>query len=135
MKNKIIVLVFIFIFDVNGAIINKNINIKSDSVEFIEQLNQISFHNNVEIDSDNIIIKADSAIYDNSEDLISFIGMPTTIKSEEVEVEFSGTAQKILFYNDEKIHLIGNAYMQYEGISISSELIIFNPKTGKLSSE
>jgi|TARA_Y200000002_G_scaffold53386_1_gene38902 lipopolysaccharide transport protein LptA len=135
LKNKIIVLVFIFIFDVNGAIINKNINIKSDSVEFIEQLNQISFQNNVEIDSDNIIIKADSAIYDNSEDLISFIGMPTTIKSEEVEVEFSGTAQKILFYNDEKIHLIGNAYMQYEGISISSELIIFNPKTGKLSSE
>lgn len=135
MKNKIIVLVFIFIFDVNGAIINKNINIKSDSVEFIEQLNQISFQNNVEIDSDNIIIKADSAIYDNSEDLISFIGMPTTIKSEEVEIEFSGTAQKILFYNDEKIHLIGNAYMQYEGISISSELIIFNPKTGKLSSE
>lgn len=135
MKNKIIVLVFIFILDVNGAIINKNINIKSDSVEFIEQLNQISFQNNVEIDSDNIIIKADSAIYDNSEDLISFIGMPTTIKSEEVEVEYSGTAQKILFYNDEKIHLIGNAYMQYEGISISSELIIFNPKTGKLSSE
>ena len=135
MKNKIIVLVFIFTLDVNGAIINKNINIKSDSVEFIEQLNQISFQNNVEIDSDNIVIKADSAIYDNSEDLISFIGMPTTIKSEEVEVEFSGTAQKILFYNDEKIHLIGNAYMQYEGISISSELIIFNPKTGKLSSE
>lgn len=135
MKNKIIVLVFIFIFDVNGAIINKNINIKSDSVEFIEQLNQISFQNNVEIDSNNIVIKADSAIYDNSEDLISFIGMPTTIKSEEMEVEFSGTAQKILFYNDEKIHLIGNAYMQYEGISISSELIIFNPKTGKLSSE
>ena len=135
MKNKIIVLVFIFTFGVNGAIINKNINIKSDSVEFIEQLNQISFQNNVEIDSDNIVIKADSAIYDNSEDLISFIGMPTTIKSEEMEVEFSGTAQKILFYNDEKIHLIGNAYMQYEGISISSELIIFNPKTGKLSSE
>ena len=135
MKNKIIVLIFIFTFGVNGAIINKNINIKSDSVEFIEQLNQISFQNNVEIDSDNIIIKADSAIYDNSEDLISFIGMPTTIKSEEMKVEFSGTAQKILFYNDEKIHLIGNAYMQYEGISISSELIIFNPKTGKLSSE
>ena len=128
-------MVFIFTFDVSGAIINKNINIKSDSVEFIEQLNQISFQNNVEIDSDNLVIKADSAIYDNSEDLISFIGMPTTIKSEEVEVEFSGTAQKILFYNDEKIHLIGNAYMQYEGISISSELIIFNPKTGKLSSE
>jgi len=135
LKNKIIVLVFIFTLDVNGAIINKNINIKSDSVEFIEQLNQISFQNNVEIDSDNIVIKADSAIYDNSEDLISFIGMPTTIKSEEVEVEFRGTAQKILFYNNEKIHLIGNAYMQYEGISISSELIIFNPKTGKLSSE
>ncbi len=135
MKNKIIVLIFIFTFDVNGAIINKNINIKSDSVEFIEQLNQISFQNNVEIDSNNIVIKADSAVYDNSEDLISFIGMPTTIKSEEMEVEFSGTAQKILFYNDEKIHLIGNAYMQYEGISISSELIIFNPKTGKLSSE
>ena len=75
MKNKIIVLIFIFTFDVNGAIINKNINIKSDSVEFIEQLNQISFQNNVEIDSDNIIIKADSAIYDNSEDLISFLSL------------------------------------------------------------
>ena len=59
-------------FDVNGTVINKNINIKSDSVEFIEQLNQISFQNNVEIDSDNIVIKADSAIYDNSEDLIIY---------------------------------------------------------------
>ena len=40
-----------------------------------------------------------------------------------------------IFFSNEKIHLIGNASMKYENISISSNIIIFNPRTGKISSE
>ena len=47
---------------------------------------------------------------------------------------FSGKADKILFFDDEKIHLIGNASMKYEGISISSNIIVFNPQSGKMTS-
>jgi len=47
---------------------------------------------------------------------------------------FSGKADKILFFDDEKIHLIGNASMKYEGTSISSNIIVFNPQSGKMTS-
>ena len=38
-----------------------------------------------------------------------------------------------MFFNDEKIHLIGDASIKYENISISSNIIIFNPRTEKIS--
>jgi lipopolysaccharide export system protein LptA len=61
--------------------------------------------------------------------------MPSLIKSNKDDSFFSGTAEKIIFFSDEKIHLIGNASMKYENVSISSNIIIFNPRTGKFSSE
>ena len=132
-------LFFVFLVFFSFSIISKDLNehvkIKSDSIEFYKEYNQINFKHNVEIKSDFISIEASSAIYDNSENSISLTGMPTTITSNKDNNDFSGTSNKIIFYTNEKVHLIGNAKMIYENLTISSDLIIFNPMTGKFSSE
>jgi lipopolysaccharide transport protein LptA len=123
-----------FSFVLHAVEINKDIKIKSDSIEFLKENNQISFLNNVEIRSNSVRIVANSATYDDFKNVISISGRPSRIESSMKDAVFSGKANKILFFNDEKIHLIGNASMKYESISIASDLIIFNPQTGKLSS-
>mgnify|MGYP001471597391 FL=1 len=114
---------------------DNDIRIKSDTIEFLEKNNQINFLDNVEINSDFVNIKAESAVYDDVKDMISILGKPSTIKSSKKNTSFNGKAEKIMFFNDEKIHLIGDASIKYENISISSNIIIFNPRTGKISSE
>ena len=134
MKPFFVLLVF-FSFSIFSKDLNEHVKIKSDSIEFYKESNQINFKHNVEIKSDFISIEASSAIYDNSENSISLTGMPTTITSNKDNNDFSGKANKIIFYTNEKVHLIGNAKMIYENLIISSELIIFNPMTGNFSSE
>ena len=129
------VLLFFFSFSIFSKDLNEHVKIKSDSIEFYKESNQINFKHNVEIKSDFISIEASSAIYDNSENSISLTGTPTTITSNKDNNDFSGKANKIIFYTNEKVHLIGNAKMIYENLTISSELIIFNPMTGNFSSE
>ena len=137
MNNKLLFLITLsifFSFVLHAVEINKDIKIKSDSVEFLKENNQISFLSNVEIRSNSVRIVANSATYDDFKNVISISGRPSTIESSMKDTVFSGKANKILFFNDEKIHLIGNASMKYESISIASDLIIFNPQTGELSS-
>ena len=119
----------------SAASLNKDIQIKSDTVEFLKQTNRISFINNVEINSNFVSISAKSALYDDINKIISIKGMPSLIKSNRDDSFFNGTAEKIIFFSDEKVHLIGNASMKYENVSISSNIIVFNPRTGKFSSE
>lgn len=133
--SQIIHLSIIIAFSLPVATFEKEIQIKSDTVEFLKEINQISFLNNVEIISNFVSISAKSALYDDLSEVISIKGMPTSIESNNGDTLFSGTAEKILFFNDEKVHLVGNASMKYENISISSNIIIFNPKTGKISSK
>ena len=133
--SQIIHLSIIIAFSLPVVTFEKEIQIKSDTVEFLKEVNQISFLNNVEIISNFVSISAKSAIYDDLSEVISIKGMPTSIESNNGDTLFSGTAEKILFFNDEKVHLVGNASMKYENISISSNIIIFNPKTGKISSK
>ena len=129
------VFLIFFSFSIFSKDLKEHVKIKSDSIEFYKEYNQINFKHNVEIKSDFISIEASSAIYDNSENSISLTGMPTTITSNKDNNDFSGTANKIIFYTNEKVHLIGNAKMIYENLTISSDLIIFNPMTGNFSSE
>ena len=117
------------------APLNEDIQIRSNAVEFLKDSNQISFINDVEISSEFVSISAKSAIYDNNDKIISVKGKPSSIKSSENDLFFTGTAEKMIFFSDEKIHLIGNASLKYENISISSNIIIFNPRTGKFSSK
>ena len=132
--SQIINLSIIIVFSLSVATFEKDIQIKSDTVEFLKEVNQISFLNNVEIISNFVSISAKSAIYDDLSQVISINGMPSSIESNNGDRLFSGTAEKILFFNDEKVHLVGNASMKYENVSISSNIIIFNPKIGKISS-
>ena len=125
----------IIALNISATSLNKDIQIKSDTVEFLKQTNRISFINNVEINSDFVSISAKSALYDDINKIISIKGIPSLIKSNRDDSFFNGTAEKIIFFNDEKVHLIGNASMKYENVSISSNIIIFNPRTGKFSSE
>ena len=125
----------IIALNISAVSLNEGIQIKSDTVEFLKEANQISFMNNVEINSNFVTISAKSALYDDIGKIISIKGIPSLIKSNKDDSFFSGTAEKIIFFSDEKIHLIGNASMKYENVSISSNIIIFNPRTGKFSSE
>ena len=125
----------IIALNISALSLNEDIQIKSDTVEFLKEANQISFINNVEINSNFVTISAKSALYDDISKIISIKGIPSLIKSKKDDSFFSGTAEKIIFFSDEKIHLIGNASMKYENVSISSNIIIFNPRTGKFSSE
>ena len=128
----------ILFFVTTSIIIAEDLNhikIKSDKVEFKIDANKINFLNNVFIDSKHISISANSAIYDDKSQVVTMYGSPSKITSNKDNGVFSGLADKILFFNNERIHLIGNATMEYDGISISSNLIIFNPITGNVSSE
>ena len=136
MKNKFLVTFGILFFSI--ILISEysnDIKIKSGTIEFIKESNKINFLNDVVIDSEFVNIVAESAIYDEINSVISLLGSPSLISSNKQDNIFDGKAEKILFFNDEKVHLIGNASMKYENISISSNIIIFNPQTGNISSD
>ena len=61
----------IIALNISAASLNKDIQIKSDTVEFLKQTNQISFINNVEINSNFVSISAKSALYDDINKIIS----------------------------------------------------------------
>ena len=136
MKNKFLVTFGILFFSITlVSEYSNDIKIKSGTIEFIKESNKINFLNNVVIDSEFVNIVAESAIYDDINSVISLLGSPSLISSNKQDNIFDGKAEKILFFNDEKVHLIGNASMKYENISISSNIIIFNPQTGNISSD
>ena len=137
MKTKHLIIISFFLFTLNlssNSLIN-HVKIESDKVEFLKDSKNISFLSNVNINSSYVEISASSAIYDDKKEVISISGDPSTIKSHKENNFFNGEAEKILFFSDEKVHLVGNASIKFEKISISSNLIIFNPKTGKITSD
>ena len=75
------VFLIFFSFSIFSVELNEHVKIKSDSIEFYKESNQINFKHNVKIKSDHINIEALSAIYDDSENSISLTGTPATITS------------------------------------------------------
>ena len=137
MKNKYLIIIpfFLFILDLNSKSLASEVKIESDKVEFLNDSKNISFFSNVNINSSYVEISASSAIYDDKKEVISISGDPSTIKSHKENNFFNGEAETILFFSDEKVHLVGNASIKFDNISINSNLIIFNPKTGKITSD
>ena len=107
--------------------------INSDKVN-IANNDKVIFSENISIDSGIVLINADMAIYDNDTKIIEITGNPSSLKSLDNKKDFFGSASKIIFYNNEKVHLVGNAKMKYENMTISSEKIIFSPSTGFIES-
>ena len=112
-----------------------NLIINSDSVEVKKNSSQIVFLNNVRIETEYLSIKADIGLYDNIKKIMSLKGSPSLIGSTSDEQTFNGNADEIVFYSNSKIHLLGNASMDYDNIKISSNSIIFNPQNGLVSSD
>ena len=137
MKNKYLIIIpfFLFILDLNSKNLASEVKIESDKVEFLNDSKNISFLSNVNIHSSYVEISASSAIYDDKKEVISISGDPSSIKSNKENNFFNGEAETILFFSDEKVHLVGNALIKFDNISINSNLIIFNPKTGKITSD
>ena len=137
MKKKYLLIIpfFLFILDLNSKSLASEVKIESDKVEFSNDSKNISFFSNVNINSSYVEISASSAIYDDKKEVISISGDPSSIKSNKENNFFNGEAETILFFSDEKVHLVGNASIKFDNISISSNLIIFNPKTGKITSD
>ncbi len=136
-KNIFKVFLFLFaIFDLEAFqnASEKKIKIKSERVEVNNDFENVNFIDNVFINSQYVKISANSAIYNNNNKTISILGDPSSIESIKDENVYEGAAEKIIFFNDEKVHLIGNASMKLENISIASNLIIFNTRTGKITS-
>ena len=137
MKKKYLIIIpfFLFILDLNSKSLASEVKIESDKVEFSNDSKNISFFSNVNINSNYVEISASSAIYDDKKEVISISGDPSSIKSNKENNFFNGEAETILFFSDEKVHLVGNALIKFDNISINSNLIIFNPKTGKITSD
>ena len=137
MKKKYLIIIpfFLFILDLNSKSLASEVKIESDKVEFLNDSKNISFFSNVNINSSYVEISASSAIYDDKKEVISISGDPSSIKSNKENNFFNGEAETILFFSDEKVHLVGNALIKFDNISINSNLIIFNPKTGKITSD
>ena len=137
MKNKHLFIIpfFLFTLDLSSKNLINHVKIESDKVEFINSLNKVSFFSNVNINSSYVEISANSAIYDQKNEVISISGDPSSIKSNKENNFFNGEAETILFFSDEKVHLVGNALIKFDNLSINSNLIIFNPKTGKITSD
>ena len=137
MKNKhlIIISFFLLALDISSKNLINHVRIESDKVEFINNLKNVSFFSNVNINSSYVEISANSAIYDQKKEVISISGDPSSINSNKKNNFFDGEAETILFFSDEKVHLVGNASIKFDNISINSNLIIFNPKTGKITSD
>ena len=112
-----------------------NLIINSDTVEVKKNSSQIVFLNDVQIETRFLSIKADIALYDNIKKIMTLKGNPSLIQSTSGEQNFYGDAEEIVFYSNSKIHLLGNASMDYDNIKISSSSIIFNPQNGMVSSD
>ena len=127
-------LCLIFFNNISANIFTDKTNITAERIEYNQNLNEVSFLNNVQINSNILSITANTAIYNNESNLFSIKGLPSIIKSNNSKKPFNGEADEILLFSDEKVHLIGNANIKIDNMSISSKLIIFNPITGKIFS-
>ena len=133
-QKYIFLLCLIFFNDISANIFNDKTNITAERIEYNQNSNEVSFSNNVQISSNILSITASTAIYNNESNLFSIKGLPSIIKSNNSKRAFNGEADEILLFSDEKVHLIGNANIKIDNISVSSKLIIFNPITGKIFS-
>ena len=131
----IFIFCFVFFNTIFADIFDEKTNISAEKIEYHQNLNEVTFFKNVQIESNIFSIKANRATYNNNKNLFLIKGLPSVIKSNNSNKVFSGVADEILLFSDDKVHLKGNANIKIDNISISSKLIIFNPITGKIFSE
>jgi lipopolysaccharide export system protein LptA len=110
------------------ADVDNEIKISSDNVNVQEATNKVIFSKNLIINSGLMLISADEAIYDNFSKIIEISGEPSLLKSIGETSEFEGSA------SNDNVHLLGAAKMKYENMSITSNKIVFSPRSGFINS-
>ena len=113
---------------------NNNIVINSGAIEVEKKSNKIFFNDGVFIKSGELTIEAREAIFNKINKIISVYGEPSKISSTAKNNFFTGSADKIIFTETDKIQLVGNATIYYDDISISSKEIILNARNGEVLS-
>ena len=126
-------LIWMISFSLSANEIN-GLSINSEEINLIEEENIISFKKNILIETQTIKMLSQEAVYFTDTDIIELNGKPSLI-SKNKNNYFKGEAEKIILFNDEKIHLIGKASMVYRNININSKRIIFNSKSGLISKD
>ena len=113
----------------------KNIVINSGIVSIEKNRNKVFFKNGVSIEADEFKIEADKATYNNVTKITSIYGNPATIKSKVENNTYYGSADLITFSETNKVKLIGNAFIKFDDVNVSSKEIIFNAKDGRIVSD
>ena len=113
---------------------SNNIVINSGAIEVEKKSNKIFFNDGVFIKSGEFTIEAREAIFNKINKIISVYGEPSKITSTAKNNFFTGSADKIIFTETDKIQLVGNATIYYDNINISSKEIIFNTINGEVLS-
>jgi lipopolysaccharide transport protein LptA len=121
-----------FSYSVNAEYKGKNIIINSGIVSIEKNQNKVFFENGISIKSDEFKIEADKATYDNSSKITTVFGNPATIKSLTEDNLYTGSADLITFTETNRVKLIGNAFIKFDDVNVSSKEIIFNAKDGKI---
>lgn len=140
--NKINVYLLLAIFcnfayaqtEVNEFKLN-NIIINSGSIEIEKKSNKIFFNNGVHVVTSEFNIEASEAIFNKINRIVSVYGKPSKIQSTAKDNYFTGSANKIIFSETDKIQLIGNATIYFDDLNISSNQIIFNTRNGQVLSD
>lgn len=124
-----------FSYSVNAEYKGKNIIINSGIVSIEKNQNKVFFENGISIKSDEFKIEADKATYDNLSKITTVFGNPATIKSLTEDNLYTGSADLITFTETSRVKLIGNAFIKFDDVNVSSKEIIFNAKDGKILSD
>ncbi|MEL0238686.1 MAG: LptA/OstA family protein [Gammaproteobacteria bacterium] len=124
-----------FSYSVNAEYKGKNIIINSGIVSIEKNQNKVFFENGISIKSDEFKIEADKATYDNLSKITTVFGNPATIKSLTEDNLYTGSADLITFTETNRVKLIGNAFIKFDDVNVSSKEIIFNAKDGKILSD
>ena len=124
-----------FSYSVNAEYKGKNIIINSGIVSIEKNQNKVFFENGISIKSDEFKIEADKATYDNLSKITTVFGNPATIKSLAEDNLYAGSADLITFTETNRVKLIGNAFIKFDDVNVSSKEIIFNAKDGKILSD
>lgn len=136
LKIKIFFIVCLsFSYSINAEYKGKNIIINSGIVSIEKNQNKVFFENGISIKSDEFKIEADKATYDNLSKITTVFGNPATIKSLTEDSLYTGSADLITFTETNKVKLIGNAFIKFDDVNVSSKEIIFNAKNGKILSD
>ena len=101
----------------------RDISINSNTVTLNERNNSILFEGSIEITFGNFRIFGNNALLSYENETLTLTGDPASITSELKEI--NGEAKKFIIHPNQSLEMIGNATLNNNNQSISSELITY----------